>query len=146
MSQWLLDTDHVSLILRGNQQVIQAAASRHPDVAISIITVQELFNGWVNLINQGNEDPNRLVQLYGKFANTIDFIKSVPILDFDESAKQVYVNLRSQNRKLSQRKLAKDVRIASIALANGATVVTRNQQDFSLIPNLSLEDWSLDAS
>lgn len=145
MSRWLLDTDHVSLILRGNQQVIQAAASRHPEVAISIITVQELFNGWVNRINQ-SKDLDHLVQLYGKLAGTIDFIKSVPILNFDESAKQVCIDLYSQNQKLAINRLTKDVRIASIALVNGSTVATRNQQDFSRIPGLSLEGWSLNTS
>jgi len=125
--------------------VTQAAASRHPEVAISIITVQELFNGWVNRINQ-SKDPDRLVQLYGKLTSTIDFIKSVPLLNFDESAKQVYVTLCSKNQKLAVSRLTKDVRIASIALANGSTVVTRNQRDFSLISDLPLDDWSLDAS
>ncbi|MCA2694677.1 MAG: hypothetical protein IM462_16025 [Microcystis sp. M144S2] len=43
MSQYILDTDHISLILRNHPQVI-ANASRH-SISFTIITVQELFSG-----------------------------------------------------------------------------------------------------
>ncbi len=35
-----------------------------------------------------------------------------------------------------------DLRIAAIALANNATLVTRNTQDFIEIENLTLENWA----
>lgn len=34
-----------------------------------------------------------------------------------------------------------DLKIASIALANDATVLTRNARDFGKVPNLRIEDW-----
>jgi predicted nucleic acid-binding protein len=34
-----------------------------------------------------------------------------------------------------------DLKIASIALANDATVLTCNARDFSKVPNLRIEDW-----
>jgi tRNA(fMet)-specific endonuclease VapC len=47
MSFYILDTDHVSLLLQGNQAVISKVAQVYPNLAITIVTVQEIFNGWV---------------------------------------------------------------------------------------------------
>lgn len=51
MSVYILDTDHVSLLLQGNQAVISKVAQVYPNLAITIVTVQEIFNGWVVKIN-----------------------------------------------------------------------------------------------
>lgn len=37
----------------------------------------------------------------------------------------------------------KDLRIASIVLANNATLLTRNNRDFSRVPDLRSEDWTI---
>ena len=142
MNRWVLDTDHVSLVLRGNQTVIEKSALHFPHVVITIIIVQELFNGWIGRINQ-ETDPNGLVRLYSKLLQTVNLIKSVQVLSFDESAKQVYVSLRQQQPALARKRLEKDLRIASIALSQGVIMVTRNHKDFSLAPKLKLEDWTI---
>ncbi|MEN8447821.1 MAG: type II toxin-antitoxin system VapC family toxin [Cyanobacteria bacterium J06555_13] len=141
MSQWILDTDHVSLLLSGEPKVIEQAMQRHPNVAITIVTVQELYNGWVGKLNR-NSDPDALVRLYAKLSKTLDFIKLVTVLNFDESAKTQYIALQQQSKVLARRRIEKDVRIAAIALSKNAIMVTRNQKDFELIPNLQIENWT----
>jgi tRNA(fMet)-specific endonuclease VapC len=37
-----------------------------------------------------------------------------------------------------------DLRIASIALVTGSSLLTRNLRDFRQIPDLSVEDWTID--
>lgn len=37
-----------------------------------------------------------------------------------------------------------DLKIASISLAHGATLLTRNLRDFEAMPGLRLEDWLAD--
>jgi tRNA(fMet)-specific endonuclease VapC len=64
-------------------------------------------------------------------------------LNFDENAEDLYQALRQQDKALAKRRIEKDLRIASIALTQGATIVKRNYKDFSRIPDLKMENWVL---
>lgn len=141
MSLWVLDTDTVSLFIEGNPLTIERAAARFPEVAITIITVQEIFNGWAGKINDPSQS-NKLVWLYTKLWRTTEFFKQVTILNFTEAAQTYHQRLLAENKSLAKKRLEKDTRIAAIALANNAILVTRNQKDFAQIPGLLLEDWT----
>jgi tRNA(fMet)-specific endonuclease VapC len=141
MSLWILDTDCVSLFLEGNPLVIEQAAAKFPDVAITIVTVQEIFNGWAGRINDPSQ-VHQLVWLYTKLWRTTEFLRKVTILNFSETAQVCHQTLLSENKLLSKKRLEKDTRIAAIALANNGIMVTRNYKDFSLVPNLQIEDWT----
>jgi tRNA(fMet)-specific endonuclease VapC len=142
MSLWVLDTDCVSLFLEGNVAIADQAASKFPDVAITIITVQEIFNGWAGRINDKSQS-HQLVYLYTKLWRTTEFFKKVTILNFTEAAQTYHQSLLSDNKLLAKKRLEKDIRIAAIALANEGIMVTRNYKDFSLILNLQIEDWTI---
>lgn len=77
----MLDTDHVSLLLERHPQVSRQVA----EVAISIVKVQELFNGWVVRINAAHSVED-VVRLYGKLSRTITLFGRVRVLDFDQKA------------------------------------------------------------
>jgi tRNA(fMet)-specific endonuclease VapC len=141
MSLYILDTDHVSLLLQGNQAVISKVAQVYQNLAITIVTVQEIFNGWVVKINDRTESAN-LVNLYTKLWITQEYFKGVKILNFDTAAHNCYENLLKQNQQLNKKRLQKDLRIAAIAISQNAVMVTRNHKDFSQIPDLVLEDWT----
>lgn len=140
MSRYILDTDHVSLILCNNSQVVANARQHQPD--LTIITVQELFNGWVGKIN----DPSKihdLPTLYSRLWTTVKYIQTVEILNFTPEADNCLKRLLKDNPPLRKNRLQKDLRIAAIALSLNAVVVTRNRRDFAQVPGINIVDWTL---
>jgi tRNA(fMet)-specific endonuclease VapC len=142
MSLWILDTDTASLLLWKNPDVTHKVQSAGVDVAISIVTAQELFNGWVVRINNAKSTDD-LLRWYERFSGVVQLCKRVPVLPFDQAAAIQLERLLAENQGLAKQRLQKDMRIAAIALANNATVVTCNYRDFSLVPGLSIVDWSI---
>jgi tRNA(fMet)-specific endonuclease VapC len=141
MSRWILDTDHVSLALQGHPLITARIQQYDTEVVTTVVTAQELFNGWVVRIN----DPNyvqEIVQLYERFLQTLNFLKGIQILTFDQAAYSEYKQL-VLNPSLRKKRLQQDMKIAAVALSTDAIVVTRNQRDFSLVPNLRLENWTV---
>jgi len=60
------------------------------------------------------------------------------VLDFNDAAGKVFEKLR----KVKLRVGTADLKIASIALSQDATLISRNLRDFSGIPNLDVFDWT----
>jgi tRNA(fMet)-specific endonuclease VapC len=141
MSLWILDTDHVSLFLEGNRQVGKRAAEKFPNVAVTIITVQEVYNGWMGQLNNPIH-ANQQVWLYTKLWEATEFFRLVPVLNFTQSAQDHYQELLLSNKTLAKKRLEKDIKISAIVLANNGIAVTRNHKDFSLVPNLQIENWA----
>jgi tRNA(fMet)-specific endonuclease VapC len=76
---------------------------------------------------------------YSKLNETLDFYRTKTVLDFNTAASTQFQQLIRQKIRAG----TQDLRIASIALAIGGTVVTRNQRDFQRVPGLRIEDWSI---
>jgi tRNA(fMet)-specific endonuclease VapC len=108
--------------------------------AVTIITVQELFNGWTGRINTAAL--TELPGLYNKLWSTMTYLQTVEILDFTLDADACLRRLMRDNPPLRKNRLQKDMRIAAIALSLNATVVTRNRKDFELVPGLTIVDWT----
>lgn len=79
MCRYILDTDCISLILYNHPQLI-ANATKH-QVAVTIVTVQELFNGWVGRINDPSLVHN-LTGLYSKLWTTVKYLQTIEVLEF----------------------------------------------------------------
>lgn len=63
------------------------------------------------------------------------FLRSFPVLPFDEAAARAYVRVPFRRGKL-------DRLIAAHALATDMTLITSNVRDFADVPGLKLEDWA----
>ena len=80
-----------------------------------------------------------LPNAYRNFHTTYRFFSGMNILDFDHRALTHYQNLKKQKIRIG----SQDLKIGAIALVQQMTLVTRNIKDFSQIPDLMLEDWTL---
>ena len=63
------------------------------------------------------------------------------ILPFDTDAAVIYGRLRHELETSGTPLAEPDLRIASIALARGLTLVTGNLRHFSRVPGLAVENW-----
>ncbi len=138
MPSYIMDTDHTSYILRGDPSVIENA--KYYGAAITVITVQELFNGWVSRANDPKQ-VDRLIEIYAKLSTTVSYLQTVEILDFTPDADSCLKQLLRNYPTLRKNRLQKDLRIAAIALSLGATLATGNQKDFEQIPGLMAVNW-----
>lgn len=63
------------------------------------------------------------------------------VLPFDGAAAEIYGPLRARLEREGRRLAEPDLRIASIALSCGLTVVTGNVRHFARVPDLTVENW-----
>jgi tRNA(fMet)-specific endonuclease VapC len=66
---------------------------------------------------------------------------ALTVLPFDEAAAETYGSLRVRLEAEGRRLAEPDLRIASIALSRGLTLVTANVRHFDRVPGLSVENW-----
>ena len=141
MTLWVLDTDSLSLLERGNLKIQQRLRQTNADsVAISIITAEEKMKGRLAAINSlsGIERIDSLAAAYKALQSSIEDLQALPILPFSELAKDRYRDLLQQKIRVGSH----DLRIAAIVLSIEGVLVTRNRRDFDRVPGLQLDDWS----
>lgn len=141
MSRYILDTDCFSLWQQNHPMMVQRVEVNAENLAVTIVTVEEVIRGRLNVIRQASEpsQADKLVLAYTKLWDTLDDFKNLNILKFDQNASSIYTKFHRQIRLIG----SQDLRIAAIVLANNATLVTRNHRHFSQVPDLEQEDWKI---
>lgn len=138
MTLYILDTDHLSLYQRGDLKVRSRFAQiPHQQIAITVITAEEQIRGRMAQIRAAQNESAH-IQAYQWLCETLDILKDFTILTYDAKASGIYDSLRQQKLRIG----TQDLRISAITLAAGATLVTRNRNDFGQVSALSLEDWT----
>jgi tRNA(fMet)-specific endonuclease VapC len=139
---YLLDTDHMSLLDRGGSagQTLRARLRTIPvdDVATTIVSYEEQTRGWIARVAQV-QAVDRQVVVYRELKRQLLNYCLIPVVDFDERAAAEF----GQPRRARIRIGTMDLKIAAIALANDATLLSRNRSDFDKVPGLPVEDWSV---
>jgi tRNA(fMet)-specific endonuclease VapC len=139
----LLDTDHMSLVERGGtegRRIWQCIRALPPDeVATTIVSFEEQTRGWLARIARA-ATLERQIEDYSELKQLLQTYCNIAVLDFDVKAAAIFERLRQAKIRIG----TMDLKITAIALANDATLLTRNLSDFGKVPDLKAEDWTLE--
>ncbi len=131
---FLLDTNVISNIFRGNKNIMLKAAKIDDNQLFTCSIVEaEIFFG---VDNSRPERQELLNQFY------TEFFANITVLSFDSNSAQVFRKIKSKLWKMGESIENFDIAIASIALSNNLTLITNNTKHFEKIVGLKVEDWS----
>ena len=136
----VLDTDHVSEFQRGTSELSTQLKERLDNsdeiIATSIVTLEEQTRGWLARIHH-EPSLQKQIELYAQLQLLFDFFANWVILEWNDDAVVIFEGLRKSKIRIG----TMDLKIASITLANDATLLSRNLRDFQRISDLRVEDW-----
>ena len=85
------------------------------------------------------KSPADIVRGYQVFDRVLSAFAAALVFPFDDNAAAIFTVSIAQGLRIA----TMDLRIASTALSQGLTLLTRNLRDFSKVPSLTIEDWTL---
>lgn len=135
----VLDTNHMSEIIQQTstgRALIERLDQSNVPLATTIISLEEMLRGWMARVRR-ERDPVAAIPLYGKLQQITELAEHWIILPWDMAAATWLRQLSTNRLRIG----TMDLKIASIAIANNATLLSRNLRDFQRIPNLKAEDW-----
>jgi tRNA(fMet)-specific endonuclease VapC len=136
---YVLDTDTLSRLHAGDQRLRDRHGRLDPaQVATTVITRIEILQGRFDLVLKA-ADGQQLLRALAWLERSEALLRQITVLATDDAAAVQFDQLR-QHRKFKKIGRA-DLLIAAIALAHGATLVTRNLRHFGQIPGLRVEKW-----
>jgi tRNA(fMet)-specific endonuclease VapC len=128
---FLIDTNIAIHARDGGASVLEKFFAHEGLILMSALSLAELQRG---LYKSGKDMAIRQSRL-----KTI--LRSIPILPFDEVAAEAYGQIIAQIGWAKGKDY--DRMIGAHAVASGNILVTANVADFSDIPNLKLENWTI---
>ncbi len=138
----ILDTDALSLLDR--ERIVESSALRRnlekyplDEIFTTIITFEEHMRGWLAFIAR-SKTVEQQIYAYQKLHRFLESYRNTSVLDFDEKAAAKFKKLKSQKIRVG----TMDLKIAAIAIANNAILISRNLADFERVPDLAVQDWT----
>ncbi len=136
---FLIDTDTVSGIIRGNQRLSQRArAVPAAERWVSTIVVEETVGKQVSHINTLRSQRKPIGRESRFLAELVKALAVFQILPYTDDAEQLYQLWTAKQKRVGPN----DCRIAASAILAGFTVITCNGKDFSALPGVAWDDWS----
>ncbi len=136
----VLDTDHLSEFDGGSAagaRLRERLLTTHEPVAATIVSADEQLRGWLAQIHRAHDDPHAQISAYARLQRRLQFYAGWTVLPWDVDSADLFLRFRRQGVRIG----SMDLKIACIALAHDATLLTRNATDFAQIPGLRFENW-----
>ncbi len=135
----LLDTDTLTLYFAAHSKVMEKVREAKEVPATTVVSRIEVLHGRFDSVLKA-ADAEQLLVAQTRLNVAERELAKFFIVPFNVRAAAAFDRLR-QDKKLKKVGRA-DLLIASIALGNRATLVTRNLRHFGQIPGLHLENWA----
>ena len=136
----LLDTDHLSILLdeRDSRHApfLERLRGVDDELTIPIASIEEQLRGWLAKLHR-ERDPHRQIMPYARLVRVFKFLREWPILEWNQLAADEFLRLKSSRLRIG----TQDLKIACIALAHDALLLSANLVDFEQVPGLNVEDW-----
>ena len=121
MTLYVLDTDHLSLYQRNHPQVcdqIRVARQNGTILKTTVVTVEEQYAGRLAQIRKA-QTPEVLIAAYDRLKASLSPFSQLEILGYNCAADDYFRQFRSQRVRTRMQ----DLRIASITIAHGGTIL-----------------------
>jgi tRNA(fMet)-specific endonuclease VapC len=135
------DTDILTDLLLGKEQVVAlVAAIPIVEQALPIIVAEEILRGRLDLVRRAEAGKGKMSveTAYHFLRQTLIDLRLINILPYTAEAEARFSDWKQQKLKVKTH----DLRIAAIAVAHHAVLVSRNRRDFEKIPGLAVEFWA----
>lgn len=127
----LLDTDVCIEMLRGNRRVIEKRQNCDENIAVSFMSVAELYSGAEKSDHAGEN------------LNLVDeFLFTVEILHTDLGILQKFGQLKARLTKMGTVLPDADLFTAAVALSKCSMLITGNIRHLGRIEELTIENWT----
>jgi tRNA(fMet)-specific endonuclease VapC len=137
----LLDSDHLTILIhpgseRHTSLTKRMAASGDQHFATTIVNAEEQLRGWLAEINR-HRTPLRQLSAYEGLRKLLDFLRPFPLIAIEEHTAAEFERLRKAKVRIG----SVDLKIACIAIAERALLLSANRRDFEKVPGLRVENW-----
>lgn len=135
--KYVLDTNIIIYALNGKYPAILPHFQQTPVMAIVIpsIVLAEIEYG-----ARKSRDYEKTIAMYRKFVHPFEH------MTFTDRAAECYGRIRAGLEAKGQIIGANDLLIAATAMAENSILVTHNTREFSRVPGLVIEDWTMEES
>lgn len=136
---YLLDTDTLTHLHAGHERVVEKLRrASDDDVGTTIVTRIEILRARYDFVLKA-ADSEQLLRAQDWLHRSEELLSDWLVVPFDEASAAEFDRLRSDRRARTIGRA--DLLIASIVLAQRATLVTRNLKHFQRVVGLQTTNW-----